>query len=251
MGARQVPLHISAAVSPGTDVQMAHLTRWFLLLVATTCAVLLCWAWIDRPVALWIHAHRLFEFGRGTFRPLKHVPDPLIPLGAVAFVVLGLRAMAGKKLSKFASLIAVCCFSVVTTETIKNGLKWAFGRPWPDSWRGNEPSLIRNGDYQFHWLKGGDAYSSFPSGHMAATVAVLSVLWIYYPRLRLPCLAAAVLVAIALVSSNFHFIGDVLAGAFLGLTVGWMTVSLFDQYPNGWRAAHKAAHLPGQIQREP
>jgi membrane-associated phospholipid phosphatase len=118
------------------------------------------------------------------------------------------------------------------------------GRPWPDSWRGNEPSLIRNGDYKFHWFNGGDAYSSFPSGHMAAAVAVLSVLWIYYPRLRPLCLAAAVLLAIALIGSNFHFAGDVLAGGFVGMTVGWMTVSLFDQYPNGWRA--KKDDGPGQ-----
>lgn len=214
---------------------MLQLRRWFLALVATACAVAVCWAWIDRPLAVWIHAHRLFEFGRSAFRPITHVPDPLIPLGAVAFVVLGLGAMAGRRLTKFTSLLVVCCFSVITTETVKNGLKWIFGRPWPDSWRGNEPSFIRNGDYQFHWFNGGDLYSSFPSGHMAAAMAVLSVLWIYYPRLRPGCVAIALFVALGLVGSNFHFLGDVLAGAFLGASIGWMTVSLFDQYPNGWR----------------
>lgn len=219
---------------------MAHLKRWIIVLAATACGVLLCWAWVDRPVALWLHAHRLFEFGRGTFRPLTHIPDPLIPLGAVAFLVLGLWAIAGNKLTKFSSLVVICCFSVITTETVKNGLKWVFGRPWPDSWRGNEPSLIRDGDYRFHWFNGGDAYNSFPSGHMAAAMAVLSVLWIYYPRLRPLCIAGAALVAIALVGSNFHYVGDVLAGGFVGMTVGWMTVSLFDQYPNGWRSKHKA-----------
>ena len=66
-------------------------------------------------------------------------------------------------------------------------------------------------------------------------MAALSVLWIYYPRLRPVCAAVALLVAIGLVGSNFHFLGDVLVGAFLGASIGWMTVSLFDQYPNGWR----------------
>jgi membrane-associated phospholipid phosphatase len=61
------------------------------------------------------------------------------------------------------------------------------------------------------------------------------VLWIYYPRLRPVWTAGALFVALALVGSNFHFLGDVVAGAFLGASVGWMTVSLFDQYPNGWR----------------
>ena len=161
---------------PKDEIRVLQLRRWLLALLTTACLVVVCWAWIDRPVAIWLHAHRLFEFGRSTFRPLTHIPDPLIPLGAIAFIVLGVLAIAGRKLSKFSSLIVVCCFSVVTSETIKNGLKWIFGRPWPDSWRGNEPSLIRNGDYHFHWFNGGDAYSSFPSGHMAAATAVLSVL---------------------------------------------------------------------------
>src|SRR6185312_16294824 len=199
------------AIRPDDEPGTMKLGRWLFALLATACLVVLCWAFIDRPVALWLHAHRLFEFGRSTFRPLTHVPDPLIPLGAIAFIVLAMWAMAGRKLTKFSSLIVVCCFSVMTTETMKNGLKWIFGRPWPDSWHGNEPSLIRNGDYRFHWFDGGSGYNSFPSGHMAATMAVLAVLWIYYPRWRPACVTIAVLVAAGLIGSNFHFVGDVLA----------------------------------------
>lgn len=220
---------------PKGPSEMSLLKRWLLALVATAVAVLISWAFIDRPLALWLHAHRLLEVDRSSLKPLTHLPDPLIPLGAVAFVLLGLWAMAGRKLNKLASLVVVCCFSVITAETVKNGLKWLFGRPWPDSWRGKDPSLIRSGDYQFHWFAGGDAYSSFPSGHMAAAVAVLSVVWIYYPRWRPACATAALLIAAGLVGSNFHFLGDVIAGAFVGASVGMMAVALFDQYPNGWR----------------
>jgi hypothetical protein len=38
------------------------------------------------------------------------------------------------------------------------------------------PSFIRDGDYRFHWFAGGGVYDSFPSGHMTATCAFLSVI---------------------------------------------------------------------------
>jgi len=91
--------------------------------------------------------------------------------------------------------------------------------------------LIRNGEYKFHWFAGASGYNAFPSGHMAAAAAILGILWICYPKARPPCLVVGVLIAGALVVSNFHFVGDVIAGAFLGCSVAWMTVILVDQCP--------------------
>jgi membrane-associated phospholipid phosphatase len=204
------------------------LRLWLIALVLTSLAVLACWAWVDRPLALWLHAHRWIAPGRAAFRPLTHIPDPLVPLGSGAFLVLGLSALAGRRLPKFGSSVVLCCLSVVTTETVKNGLKWAFGRAWPDSWRGSESSLVRDGDYGFHWFAGVESQNSFPSGHMAAAASVLAILWMYYPGTRPFCAGAALLIAAALVVSNFHFIGDVVAGAFLGMFVTRMTVALLD-----------------------
>lgn len=205
---------------------MSRVVWWLAALCCTACAVLVCWAWIDRPLALWIDAHRLGRVAQNDFRPLTVLPNPLIPIGALAFLVLGLRALAGARLGRPSFVIFACWCALVTTETIKNGLKWVFGRPWPVGWRGEEPSLVRTGDYAFHWFAGGAANSSFPSGHMAAAAAVLGVLWIYCPRLRVTCVALMILVAAGLLVSNFHFVGDVLAGAFTGISVAWMATSL-------------------------
>jgi hypothetical protein len=38
-------------------------------------------------------------------------------------------------------------------------------------------------------------------------------------------------VVVGLVGSNFHFLGDTIAGGFLGATVGWITVLLYDRAP--------------------
>jgi membrane-associated phospholipid phosphatase len=77
-----------------------------------------------------------------------------------------------------------------------------------------------------HWLHGGREFSSFPSGHTSATLAVLSMLWICYPRLRV-CVAALAVIA-GLVGANFHFLGNTIAGGFLGFTVCWITGTLVD-----------------------
>jgi membrane-associated phospholipid phosphatase len=51
-------------------------------------------------------------------------------------------------------------------------------------------------------------------------------LWIGYPKLRLVYLAGVLTVAVALVGADFHFVSDVVAGAFVGATIGWMTMTL-------------------------
>jgi membrane-associated phospholipid phosphatase len=93
------------------------------------------------------------------------------------------------------------------------------------------PSFIRDHDYAFHWFHGGRGYESFLSGHMAATAAVLSVLWLAYPRWRPLYAVAGCLVAAVLILSNFHFLSDVIAGALLGALIGSMTTVLFDKAP--------------------
>ena len=62
---------------------------------------------------------------------------------------------------------------------------------------------------------------------MAVTCAVVSVLWIYFPRLRALSAFAGLAVAIGLIGANYHFLSDVIAGAFVGISTGWMMTSLW------------------------
>jgi undecaprenyl-diphosphatase len=62
--------------------------------------------------------------------------------------------------------------------------------------------------------------SSFPSGHAAASMAVGVTLTAAHPLAGPAALTLAVLVAISRVKLRVHFVGDVLAGAFLGLCGG-------------------------------
>ncbi|MGH6665023.1 MAG: phosphatase PAP2 family protein [Pseudolabrys sp.] len=205
---------------------MSPLQRWLLALLLTAAAVVVCYLWIDRPLALLAHA---YSGQRETFATFTHLPDPLIPLASIAFVACGLWALAGRAMVSTVTAAALCSISLIVAETVKRLLKFAFGRLWPDTWVQNNPSFIHDGAYGFNFFHGGPGYASFPSGHTAVSCAVISVLWILYPKGR-PLYAAIVLaVAIGLIGANYHFLSDVIAGGFLGTSTGWMSVAL-------WRA---------------
>ena len=82
-------------------------------------------------------------------------------------------------------------------------------------------------------MHGGDAYHSFPSGHMAKTCAVIAVLWILYPKWRWVYVFIVSAVAAGLVLTNLHFLSDVVAGAFVGVSIGGALVVLWRKWRRG------------------
>jgi len=207
---------------------MNGLQRWFVGLAATAVASAVAFVWLDRPIALLVH-HQLHPEHRALFAKLTHIPDPLVPAAVLAFVVLGLMALAGRPLAKMPTVLFVAGISLIVAEALKNELKYVFGRTWPDTWIHNNPSFIRDGVYGFNWFHEGAAYRSFPSGHMSATCAVIAVFWIGYPRLR-PLYAVVVLaVAVGLIGADYHFLSDVIAGSFVGASTGWMVTALIER----------------------
>lgn len=136
----------------------------------------------------------------------------------------GILWRAWKRGGHFQETLLAVSVSLVVTTLLKQLLKWASGRYWPDTWKLDYPSLIGSGDYGFHPFHSGGAFEAFPSGHAAMFCAVLSVLWFSYPRWRWLDALIGAGVCVALVGMNYHFVGDVVAGVLLGSTTGaWMT----------------------------
>ncbi len=212
---------------------MTALARWLLALLLTAVAVIGCYLWIDRPLALLAHSH---SGQRDTFVRLTHLPDLLVPACrcSSSWRSGSARWPGGHSRGRLMAG-ALSSVSLIMAETIKGQLKFAFGRLWPDTWVANNPSFIHDGAYGFMFFHGGQGYASFPSGHTAVTCAVISVLWIMYPYWR-PLYGAIVLaVAVGLIGANYHFLGDVIAGGFVGTSTGWMTVAI-------WRARNASGN---------
>jgi len=204
---------------------MNGLRNWGLGFLGTAIAVAASYVWLDRPIALLAHDElQRFQL----FEKLTLIPEALVPLAIVAFMALGLRGLSGRPLSRFQSVMLLSGLSLAVAGVIKDQLKLAFGRPWPETWTRNNLSFIRDGAYGFHPFHGGPGYASFPSGHMTMTCTVMTVLWICYPGFRPVYAIAMAAVAVGLVGANFHFLSDVIAGGFLGISAGWIGVALWE-----------------------
>jgi membrane-associated phospholipid phosphatase len=204
---------------------MDGVRNWSIWLGLTAAAVIASYLWLDRPLALFVH-EQLKHFD--AFEKLTYIPEYTTPLVLIAFVAVGLWGLSGRPLSRLQTVVILAAAGLSVAEAVKDQLKYVFGRTWPETWVRNNPSFIRDGVFGFNPFHGGPGYASFPSGHTTAICALLSVFWICYPRYRplyALCMAA---VAIGLVGANFHFLGDVIAGAFLGISIGWLSVALWE-----------------------
>jgi membrane-associated phospholipid phosphatase len=87
--------------------------------------------------------------------------------------------------------------------------------------------------------------ASFPSGHAATSFAAAVALSVLVPRLRVPALILAALVAISRVYLGVHFWVDVLAGAALGAAIGaglaLAARAAMDRYATGGHPAPASA----------
>ncbi|HEY7245771.1 MAG TPA: phosphatase PAP2 family protein [Xanthobacteraceae bacterium] len=219
---------------------------WLAWLVITAFAVALSYIWLDRPIALFAHAH-LHPYD--LFARLNSVPAIVSPVVIFAFAAIGLWALSERALSRLQTVTVLAVVSLAVASGVKDQLKLAFGRTWPETWVRNNPSFIRDGVYGFNPFHGGPGFAAFPSGHATAVCAVMSVLWICYPRYRALYAVCMVAVAIGLVGADLHFLSDVIAGAFLGVSTGWLTVVLWERGRHHLRSAEKAT-LPGKLDRD-
>jgi membrane-associated phospholipid phosphatase len=192
---------------------------WRSLIALALCAVLvtICYFYVDRPVAFFVHDHAL---SRGpVLKDLTYPPPILQRWTPVALAALLVRRAWGP-FRRWEQTLLAACLSLLVADQCRQTLGHVFGRDWPNTWIHDNPSLIGTGAYGFHPFHGSEVYGSFPSGHTARTLAVVAVLWIAYPRWRWIGVLASVAVAVGLVGMNYHFVGDVIAGGFVGAIVG-------------------------------
>jgi membrane-associated phospholipid phosphatase len=204
---------------------MSRATAWVLSFSLTIVLVVISYEWLDQPIAYFAHA----DFhGITAFPLMTRIPEWLSSLCVAALVIIGLRALMGRPLSRLETVVLLSGISLAVAATIKDQLKMLFGRTWPETWINNNPSLISDGVYGFNPFHGGIGYASFPSGHTTAVCAVVSVYWICYPQFRALYVAVVAAVVIGLLGADFHFLGDIIAGGFLGASTGWMTVLFWE-----------------------
>jgi membrane-associated phospholipid phosphatase len=197
--------------------------RVLLALVGAAALVPLSILFLDRPIASWSHDHL---HGIVEFHWLTWIVDPLVPAAIAILAAAGLAALFGWRPGRWSRLAIACCIAALVAVTIKESLKYGFGRTWPETWTNGNPSWIGNGTYGFWPFHGGQGWASFPSGHMTLISAPIAVLWLELKRLRIVWAGLVALVAIGLFGSDYHFLGDMIAGTYLGAACGVSVAAL-------------------------
>ncbi len=173
-------------------------------------SVLLSMKLLDLPLASWIAGY-LRTYGLD--QDNTQVPDLLLITVVIMSVlcwtvyVLLRRRNIHDRLSTFCLVTGTV---LPLSFVLKDFLKWVFGRVETRTW------LSDRGAAGFHWFAGREGLSGFPSGHMLVYTPLLLALWHFYPRYRNYYGLAWSGLFLALIATQYHFLSDVIAGAYLG-----------------------------------
>ena len=179
---------------------------------------------LDNPLA---SAIEHFLRGNSLFsRRTAHIPDLLLPF--VLTLSASFLAARHVRIRRFGEDTR-CAFYLLgaivlpASFLVKTILKPLFGRVETRVWLQDPlpPSL--------QWFLHGDGYAGFPSGHMMVFTALAAAFRIYFPRPGNALLFLLPLLGTALIVSNYHFLTDVVAGAYFGLAVTAIAVLLLDK----------------------
>lgn len=186
--------------------------RIFLEFLVVVLLTVTSYFWFDVPVAVYfqhlVASHALLH------KYTSHIPDLLFPFVlAVTVFCWTARFLGLSEGSRSGWFLQLCGISVPLAYAAKSVLQSAFGRPDPRVWL-SHPQLSG-----FHWLQCCIDYRSFPSGHMTVIAALATVLWQAYPRYRAVYVCGTALLGLALVATNYHYVSDAIAGAYLGISV--------------------------------
>ncbi len=185
-------------------------------MLAAAAAVAFSFKHLDVPVLVAVapYSAHIELLGKGLGSAL------LLTLEALVFLKLAITRTLRGEISPFGRAIAVACVSSICAYAINASvLKVSFGVLPPGY-------VLTGWPHALHWFQG-TPDSSFPSGHMMLAGAFIGVLMRHYPRRILPLAGLLVLAGALLVVGSWHFVSDVLAGTFGGVTAGLLAAEVW------------------------
>src|SRR6059058_1882061 len=199
------------------------LRRTLIAVGVCVLAVLVCYFWVDRPVAFFVYRHHINTID--AFRWLTYPPPEVQNWSALVLTILVIRRGWGPFL-RWQKVLLVACISLIVADDFRVSLGDVCGRYWPETWTHHNPSLIGTGAYGFHPFQRGDDIGSFPSGHACRILGFAGVWMIAMPGTRVIAMVLCVPMLLSLVAMNYHFVSDVIAGSVLGALIAAYAVHL-------------------------
>lgn len=190
-------------------------TRIFLL---AALLIVCSFYFLDKEIALFVRktllAHSRLDIVS------TDIPDHLFAItcivAGIAWAAYAYLARKGVRDIHAQFFLLVAC-TVPLAFFLKSILKYVVGRINTRFW------LLHPGFKDFQWFHGTGNYAGFPSGHMAVFTVIALALWRFYPRYRFASAGFLSLLALALIVTDYHFLSDIIAGAYVGLVVHYFT----------------------------
>ena len=201
---------------------LAALQIWLLSFLICIGTVILSFVRLDIAVADWSfrNIHWLNALGEGA--------GSVVLLSVETGVVLSLvvaRLVHGR-ISRHSEATALACLTSMCAFTVNIGiLKICFGVP------STQAVLMHGAHHTFHFLAGSPD-CSFPSGHMVLAGAFAGVFMKLYSSSIWVFSALLSFGAALLVFGGWHFVSDVIAGTFIGVSVGLLAGELWRLHSN-------------------
>jgi membrane-associated phospholipid phosphatase len=182
---------------------------WLLSSIGCAAVAALSFAYVDVRLAL-----HFWTVGR-SLRPLDTPFGAAVILSLESAVAVGLvlaRVVRGH-LSRLGESLAIACLASICTYAVNDEVfKPLFGVP-------NPARVVGGVTHAFHFFMG-SGRSSFPSGHMMLAGAFAGVFMKLHRASVWPLSALLLLAAGLLIVGDWHFLSDVIAGAFVGVSAG-------------------------------
>ncbi len=203
--------------TPNTPAICYSIKKSVIFYAAMFITILASVKYIDRGLADFIYQH---SFSNSLIKLMSNTPLFLEVLAAIAVAL----CIIPKLRHQYGWLAINLTATFILASILRVSAKALFGRTWPQTWVNSNPSWISDRIEGFHPFAEGLAYNSFPSGHALFTFALATTFWYHLPRYRLLWVATMFTVFIGQLGQNYHYLGDLLAGATLGTLITHMVM---------------------------
>ncbi len=199
----------------GRSRQIPYLL-WFLALLICALVTAVAFVYVDVPVAR-------RAYGTSTsaeFLATGFASAVLLGFESIVALSLIIVRIARGHLSPFREVTVLACLTSICAYAINDStLKFFFGVP-------NPAAVLQGTKHAFNFLSS-SSNLSFPSGHMVLAGAFAGVFMRFYRTSILPLSTLLLIAGVLLIEGDWHFVSDVIAGTFVGISVGILAGELW------------------------
>ncbi len=205
---------------------MKFLKKVVLSLAFCILLVILSYYFLDKPVALFVAQHNLPSYP--IFEWIARIANVILIIATLSIIILSTKNIL-RPLNRLQKQLFTCSLAIIVAVFFRIFFGSLFYRYWVRAGVDSNPTFINDQAYGFTLTHAG-SHGAFPSGHTAMTFCAMTFIWILLPKWRPLAILLCLLQIIGLIAMNYHFVSDIIGGAFLGIVCALFAEKTFTKY---------------------